>query len=64
MRPLIFCGWVLGSWAVVTIFIFGVAAIPVFYRCRIAETASCMYEPNFAPEVALSASSAIGKKRN
>lgn len=37
----------------ITIAIAGVTFIPIFYECRIAETAACMYERNLPPEAAL-----------
>jgi hypothetical protein len=33
----------------ISILIAGVAFIPIFYQCRIAETAACMFEPQVAP---------------
>jgi hypothetical protein len=33
----------------ISILIAGVAFIPIFYQCRIAETASCFYEPLLPP---------------
>lgn len=50
------------AWACVTIFIFGVAAIPVFYRCRIAQTYACMYE-DMTPDQALNIATKKENKR-
>ena len=45
----------------ITIFIAGVFAIPIFYECRIAETAACMYEPQISPAKALAEAKTMAK---
>lgn len=40
------------GWAIITSVLLGIMAAPVFWRCRVVETAACMYYPNETPESA------------
>ena len=51
---------IIGFFAI-SVFIAGLAFIPIFYECRIAESAACMYEPQISPAKALAEAKTMAK---